>query len=50
MKRQIHFVLCGSCLWCASDMAGGAIERCPACGKAVGAMPLQQPMVIRVRN
>lgn len=49
MKRQIHFVLCGSCFWCASDMAG-AIERCPACGEAVGAMPVRQPMVIRVRS
>ena len=31
IAKQVRFVLCGSCYWCASALAGRAIEKCPAC-------------------
>jgi hypothetical protein len=31
IARQVHFVLCGSCYWCASDLAGGMMDKCPVC-------------------
>lgn len=31
IARQVRFLLCGSCFWCASALAGGAVEKCPSC-------------------
>jgi hypothetical protein len=33
-SKQIHFLLCESCLWCASylrENGGSTISKCPAC-------------------
>ena len=35
VKREVAFILCKSCFWCASVLAGGSNDRCPACGGAL---------------
>lgn len=40
INSAIHFVICGSCFWCASDLSGARIKKCPACKSAVESLPL----------
>lgn len=38
---RAYFVICGSCFWCASDLCGGRVKECPACGSdMVESIPL----------
>ena len=40
---QARFLLCESCFWCASDVAGGGlIEKCPACKRELYSAPLHE--------
>ena len=53
IERQAHFVLCESCFWCASDVAGGLVEKCPACGGVLFSAPVHEETLVvsaRIRN
>jgi hypothetical protein len=43
IAKQARFLLCGSCFWCASAMAGRAIEKCPACSGRLGSVSVAAP-------
>lgn len=40
IARQVRFLLCSSCFWCASALAGGAVEKCPACSGGLASVRL----------
>ncbi|HXV46159.1 MAG TPA: hypothetical protein VD736_05755 [Nitrososphaera sp.] len=44
IARQVRFLLCGSCFWCASSVAGRTIERCPACSGRLGSVSVTAPL------
>jgi len=49
--KQPHFLLCNSCLWCASDLnLRGTVEICPSCmnGK-VESMPISDNEIYTFR-
>jgi len=49
--KQIHFLLCGSCFWCASYIdLRNTVEKCPSCmnGK-VESMPLSDKEIYTFR-
>ena len=49
--KQPHFLLCNSCLWCASDLnMRGTVEICPSCmnGK-VESMPISDNEIYTFR-
>jgi len=39
-EGRTHFVICGSCYWCASDLSGARIAKCPACYNPVESIPI----------
>lgn len=40
-RLRADFLLCNSCLWCASCLGSACMERCPACSAPVEALPIQ---------
>jgi hypothetical protein len=46
VKREVAFLLCKSCFWCASILVAGSNDRCPACGGAL----FRKQLKLQVRN
>src|ERR687896_459757 len=50
-NKKIHFLLCGSCFWCASHFnnIGNIIAKCPSCNSAnrVESIPLSYDEVYK---
>jgi hypothetical protein len=42
LPRQVHFLLCNTCYWCASDIGGESkFTKCPSCNSVeVESMPI----------
>jgi hypothetical protein len=38
VARHVRFLICGTCYWCASSVAGRMIEKCPACSGRLGSV------------
>lgn len=38
--NRIFFLLCNSCYWCASEIGGVGIRKCPSCKHAVEPVPI----------
>lgn len=36
VMRKVAFVMCQSCLWLASEIRIGSIDKCPLCGEPLG--------------
>ncbi|MEO9362832.1 MAG: hypothetical protein ABI348_02920 [Nitrososphaera sp.] len=50
-RVRAYFLLCNSCLWCASRLGpAGIIERCPVCGAAVEAIPILPNEAYRMKK
>jgi len=52
ISKQTHFLLCGTCLWCASYLRrnyGSRISKCPACNEGkVESIPISDNDVYRL--
>ncbi len=40
-EKEIHFVICENCFWCASYLSASAAEQCPLCAESrIEAIPI----------
>jgi hypothetical protein len=50
LPRQIHFLLCSTCYWCASDIGSKSkFTKCPSCNSVeFGAMPIPKNELYKI--